>query len=1003
MWDNLAFYVRHSLNDLQINRRRTLFALLCIAAGVAAIVSLQTLGEMINATLTGSLQESNKGDIHIFSGPEFGASEDLVERGRDEGVLEPGGLFFPDYFGARGLSILEDWFANQSPAPATITFLQTFSDLTTGSAVNNPANNAEQTFVSVFMVDAQRYPLYGKRASVDGVPLRDLLRAPSDIAISENLADKLDVRVGDVVRVSGASTDFTVRGIIPDDAEAGLENISASMFGYYYLDLSAAQYFDQAPATYDVFVRLDDPTQIEAVNTAFQDDFPYLTTTTTEDLAERNSQVADVLNDLVTIMGLVSLLIGGIGIVNTMLVIVSRRTLEVAVLKTVGLEPQAVSALFLVEAVLMGIIGSVLGVVLGWGLALALKGVAEGFLAQNLTFRITPSPAITGVIVGVIITAIFGMLPTLAAGRIRPGLVLRPSETLVPRAGRMLTFLAVLIMLVVITLIVRGLVGDLLSSATMRSVAGGLGAVLGGLAGLAILLGTGKPRRSLNRVVRWGLLLLVLPASGYVFGSSIPALLLVTGAAIQVALLYGILWLLIWALGGGSISVNAFLMSLPPLMRLAALPFLALLPVLIWPIFILWGIGRLIQRFGFVDLKIAMRSMLAAKGRSATTLLALVVGVFTLSLITMLVDSITNQFEALLEREAGGNVFIFSPGRGQTLQQIEEVLAEQPGVNSYAAVGSYEVKLLSVEDGQTREVRTAAQLKDTLRSQNDTLAQLFDFTFGAIDARELGSNLPDVRFYRGRQLTPADAGQPVIVISADQVSLAIGLDVGDKMTFSLSDRSDDALITFEIVGMVDRRTGGIQTGSSNYAPIDAFPADLPPSQVTAVVDVDESEVNALRDALESVPGAFVLETRFLNDVINRVIDQFTTFPILVAALALFTGGIVIANSVALSTMERRREIGIMKAIGLQRERVLGMLLLENALLGFVGGLIGVGTGVLILLGLLVGIFQGRLSDAIPIGTAFLLMGICIGIALIAAIVSVWDASGEKPLNVLRYE
>ena len=71
----------------------------------------------------------------------------------------------------------------------------------------------------------------------------------------------------------------------------------------------------------------------------------------------------------------------------------------------------------------------------------------------------------------------------------------------------------------------------------------------------------------------------------------------------------------------------------------------------------------------------------------------------------------------------------------------------------------------------------------------------------------------------------------------------------------------------------------------------------------------------------------------LNDLINRVIDQFTSFPILVAALALVVGGIVIANSVALSTLERRREIGIMKAVGLQRERVLGMLLLENGLMG----------------------------------------------------------------------
>ncbi len=66
--------------------------------------------------------------------------------------------------------------------------------------------------------------------------------------------------------------------------------------------------------------------------------FPYLQTLTTAEMEEQNSQVAEYVTQMVTVMGLISLLIGGIGIVNTMLVIVSRRTTEVAVLKTIGLE-----------------------------------------------------------------------------------------------------------------------------------------------------------------------------------------------------------------------------------------------------------------------------------------------------------------------------------------------------------------------------------------------------------------------------------------------------------------------------------------------------------------------------------------------------------------------------------------------------------------------------------------------------------------------------------------
>jgi hypothetical protein len=54
------------------------------------------------------------------------------------------------------------------------------------------------------------------------------------------------------------------------------------------------------------------------------------------------------------------------------------------------------------------------------------------------------------------------------------------------------------------------------------------------------------------------------------------------------------------------------------------------------------------------------------------------------------------------------------------------------------------------------------------------------------------------------------------------------------------------------------------------------------------------------------------------DDLKARVDSRSSFPILVASLALIVGGLVIANSVALSTLERRREIGIMKTVGLQR-------------------------------------------------------------------------------------
>ncbi|MBN1201252.1 MAG: ABC transporter permease [Anaerolineae bacterium] len=978
MFEKIRFYLRYSFNDLRVNGQRTLFALLCIAAGVAAIVSLQTLGVMIENSLTGSLQESNGGDIQILPVEDNNISNEQVQQGQDAGVIHKsgGGVFggrrdemSSYYFSPDGVEQIQAWFDTNYPG-SEVTTRQVIAGghgPMGPSSISSLGTKAEQLFVWPYFVDAGAYPLYGTRDSGNGQSLGELLDEPTNIVISRNLADTLNVDVGDSLRVNGAQADFTLTGIIPTDSESGFENIGGSLFGYYYLDAGAVDLFEDTPIEISqVFVRLADPSQVEAAGEAFMEQYPYLYTSTTLDLEEQNLEVSDMLNQLVTIMGLVSLLIGGIGIVNTMQVVVSRRSTEIAVLKTIGLEGEQVTTLFMAQAVLMGVFGSVIGIGLGWLTAYAIRGIAETFIAQSLTFRITAGPALTGGVVGVLVTTIFGFMPTLAAGQVRPNLVLRPSEALVPTAGRLRSFLALIGVIVALSLVAQPLLGDLLDNDTIRLIAAGVGVGLGLLAGLSI---AADGLFGLRGGLRWVMPLAGL-AAGAGIGYAVPALLVLVSTCVVVFLLYVLLWALIWL------------------------------------------VGRFFPAWWLVDLKVALRSMLATKSRGASTLLALVVGVFTLSLITMLTDAIAARFEEIMNDETGGNVLVFASGQEGVQAAVEQRLDSLDGVHSYTAMGAYSVDLVSMEDASTGEIISV----DVLQARVEAEIDVPDFGPGhnrnnisslmsSIDARGVDSNLPDVPFYSGRQLTPDDAGQPVLVIPANDATLAAGFEVGDRLTFRLLGGDDPVELTFEIVGMLDRTGSQISVGatSPNYAPFDAFPEGMQPDTVNAVVDIDEGRIDDLRLSMNEVPGVFVLESRLLNDLINRVINQFASFPMLVASLALVVGGIVIANSVALSTLERRREIGIMKAVGLQRERVLGMLLVENGLMGLISGLIGVGLGGIVLLLLMAMVFGGILGDSIPYLAALSLMGLCVLIALLAAIVTAWGATGEKPLNVLRYE
>ncbi len=951
MVEQLRFYVQHSFNDLRVNGRRTFFALLCIAAGVAAIVSLQTLAVMIDATLQGNLQANNRGDIQlqvVTGGPPEPESRDYarLQRAVNEGFLgeEVGNFFGQDLFteyriSARGLAEIQRWLDAQYPGEIEITYRQAIGNMLSlilgagnGATVTATATGNQATHLTPILINSQVYPFYSEVASVDGVPLADLIKSPSDIVLSENLADTLDVKVGDTVHVAGASADFTLRGVVPVEAEVktiGLDALNA-IFGFYYLDHRAAQYFnDLETQASTLYLRLKDPSQVEEIDRAFLQQFPYFNSTTTKDLEQVYTELSSNLNQLVTVMGLLSLLIGSIGIVNTMQVIVRRRTLEVAVLKTVGLQANQVTVLFLVEAFIMGVVGSLAGIVLGWGTVFLLKSAAEVFVAQQLAFRVAPGPALNGLVVGTLVTTVFGFLPTLSAGQVRPAIVLRPSDAIVPRAGCLRTLAALVLMMGALILIVRGIVGDWQTAA--------------------------------------------------------------------------------------SIIIGAFI---------GAGVFYVLLTVLIWLV------GKFFPSFGVVDLKVALRQMLVGRGRNAMTLLALVVGVFSLSLITLFTNTMTNMLDYMLNEGFGGNALITSINPG-VIPRIEETLQSMEGVRSYQVTRTYGVRLVSLARAGTGETLTANDVRALVRAgvaqggmmygeaadQPHFVDQMMRSALGNVGGIDL-DNLPRTNLVAGRALTPEDAGQPVLVVTESDVVRWIGINVGDRLTFAFTggslfggqtggaqeSSSAAETVTFEVVGVAEGggmvNMGGSSLQAPLSAPLDAIPGGLSAGFPMVVADVEESYFPTLRRELGNLTGVFVLETSMLDSLINGLLGQLIAFPALVAALGLIVGGVVIANSVALATMERRREIAIMKSVGLQRERVLAMLLLENGVLGLIGGLIGVGIGLvaLVLMTATVG-----LAGTVPYDAALLLMLLCVAVALVAAMTTAWGAAGEKPLNVLRYE
>lgn len=952
-----SIYLSYPTSSLIRGGQRSLLAIFCVAVGVMSLVALQLVGGMLQSTLTVNTRATNGGDIAVAAQAKPFTASDLT--------------FFSQRKSA-GNILNYTAVLNQTSSLNSVSITSS-----TGGGVR--ASSSSDSF-QLDAVDPGNYPLVGQPDFVTPASgtLSSLL-TNKQVVVTQTFITSTNHKVGDTITAyirsqtgTAQALHVTIAGVISNTG--GFSQSSSLML------ISQATYKTQlspkSALTYsNVYVTTTDQAQTDATVKALNQHFTQASTQTATDVLKEEQSSIDNVNEFLEIAGLLALLIGGVGIVNTMQVLLSRRKTEIAMLKTAGYRRIDLYALFGLEAGLLGLIGGVIGAAASIGVSAIVR-----ILVQNLGFSvpyvINLVTVADGVIIGIATSLIFGLLPIVQAANIRPLNVIR--DTGEKRSiGSTILSIALLILLSVLFCVLAIVILN-------NNVVLGIEAVYGTFAFLLLLSGL------------FSLIVLVV--------SKLP----VRNHFSYLHLLFTVIGLVIAAL----------------LYRIA--------PVFCYVICGVTALGLLLivaPRSWQVSTRLALRNIGRQRSRTTTTMVALFIGIFAIGLVLLLGQDLQTQINTTLAQNLTYNVIVLTSGKDS--QALRTQIGEIAGLKK-SLVDTYTQAKIKTVNGKALET-VKASTSSTGKSSTAPVRRgggIFggfgggggggkngspgapttttDTSLGSsLEGYDLSKNIPDVTISQGRNLNASDAGTTNILINSSLSTPPSGqaaVKVGDTVTLGSSD--DKVVETAKVVGAYSSTVSLGQThlGSvlvSNQTATALSPAATGVTTIT-YMDISSAQVTgAMKKLGQIVPNASIENLASIADFVESLLNSITQVLVAIASLSLLAAIVIIANSVALAMLERRREMGILKAVGYTSSVVMNEVIIENGLVGGLSALLALFLASLIigLVGTLV--FKLTLS-ASPLIVAGLLGG-TVALTILTAMLVAWNAVRVRPLAVLRYE
>lgn len=384
---NIPWLFNMAWRDSRKNRSRLMLFVSSIIFGIAALVAIHTFGFNLKKDIDTQAATLIGADMTIYSGK------------------------LPDAKTQKFLDSLGDRRSQERSFASMVYFTK-----------------SQNTRLAQVRALQGEFPYYGKLETIPanaGATFRNGKKA----LVDQTLMLQYNAKVGDSVKIGKVT--FLIAGTLTK--APGEANIASSIAPIVYIPM---QYLDQtglmqkgSRINYAFHYKYDHPVDMLKLTKTLDPKLEKLELgyETIETRKQNTGRAFANLTDFLSLVGFIALLLGCVGVASAVHIYVREKIASIAIMRCLGVKAYEAFLVYLIQIIGIGLIGSIVGAVLGTFVQNILPMVFKDFLPMSVTTDISWAAVLQGIILGVIISVLFALLPLIAIRRISPLNTLRMS------------------------------------------------------------------------------------------------------------------------------------------------------------------------------------------------------------------------------------------------------------------------------------------------------------------------------------------------------------------------------------------------------------------------------------------------------------------------------------------------------------------------------------------------------------------------------------------------